>query len=248
MEPFVMRMEVIRDKLYLQWRIGSSPKAICVAVGTSCDLVSESRIFILPPFSRNCELDLGPGSWHARVGAMIGDEYHGKLVWSGIYGPHTIRQSDKSVIPTIPRSVTVTKVMPIEGGVRFRFSKESNNYYIVERWEKDPVAAKWTYMRDLERGFADCGGMEFPTEYSIRVRELPEIPTQTIYQVPEGTLFEAQTSAKPTPSLDSTDRTMSLASKALIREMTFQRNVRFASHADYVRYQAALAKVGGGKA
>jgi len=245
MEPFVSRMEVIRDKLYLQWRIGSSPKAICVAVSTSCDLLNESRIFILPPSSRNCELDLGPGSWHGRVGAMIGDEYHGTLVWSGIYGPHTIMPSGKSVIPAKPKSFSVTHASPIEGGVRFRFSKESNNYYIVERWEKDPGAAKWTYTRDLGRSYADCGGMEFPTEYSIRIRELPEIPTQTIYQVSGGILFEAQTSAKPTPSLDSTDRTLSLANKTVIREMTFQRNVRFASHADYVRYQAALAKTAG---
>jgi hypothetical protein len=42
--------------------------------------------------------------------------------------------------------------------------------------------------------------------------------------------------------LNSTDHTTSAADKTMLRQTTFQQNVRFTSHADYVRYKAALAK------
>jgi hypothetical protein len=246
MEPFLSRVEVVRDKFHLRWKLYNNPHAFFIAVGQTCDLSDTSRIFVVPGHIRSCDLDLGQGQWYGRVGSMIGDMNHGTIVWSGVYGPHSI-QIEKSIVSTIPSNIEISKISPIYNGIRFYTSSSSPSYSIFETWTTYPISAKWTYYKDVGHGYADCGGIAYPTEYSIRVRNLREIPNDTIVQLAEAHMVTEQTSAKPTPVLDSTDHAVSAANNALLREASFQRNLRFASHADYVRYQSALAKVSGGK-
>lgn len=246
MEPFLSRVEIFRDKFHLQWKLHNNPHAFFIALGKTCDLSDTSRIFVVPGHIRSCDLDLGQGQWYGRVGSMIGDDNHGTIVWSGVYGPHSI--INKPVLSEIPANVEITNNSPISNGIRFRTSSSSPSYYIFETWTTDPISAKWTYYKDVGHGYADCGGIVYPTEYNIRVRNMREMPNDTLVQLAEAHMFAAQTSAKPTPILDSTDHAVSAANNVLLREAAFQRNVRFASHADYVRYQSALAKMSGGKA
>jgi hypothetical protein len=246
MEPYLSRIEAIRDKYHFRWILHKNPHAFVIAVGSSLDLCDTPRIFVVPGHIRSCDLDLGPGQWYGRIGSMVGDEFKGVIAWSGVYGPHSI-QSNKPILPPI-QATGMPQAIPIDGGVRFRNGSTIPAYYIFQTWTNDPISGKWTYCKDVGRGYADCGGIEYQTNYNICVRRLESIPCDTIVQLADGILFEAQTSAKPTPILDSTDHAIRAATNALLRQTTFQQNVRFASHADYVRYQAALAKVAGGKA
>lgn len=247
MEPYISNAEVVSGKFQLNWLLHTNPHAFFIAVGKNSDISDTTRIFVLPGHIRRCDLDLGDGSWYARVGSMVGNHNQGTILWSGVYGPHTIH-TNKSVVPSIQPRFTVSHTGPISNGIRFKFASNLESYYIFETWKDDCINAKWTYYKDMGHGYANCGDIMYPTKYNIRIRDLQEIPTQHIIQLCEGILYEAQTSAKPTPILNSTDHAVVAADNVILREATFRRNVRFTSHADYLRYQAALAKSSGGKA
>ena len=65
-----------------------------------------------------------------------------------------------------------------------------------------------------------------------------------IVPLPAGKEYKQVQSARPTKYNDSVGRSIERADAQLLHEATFNKNMKFASHSDYLRYVAAQARSG----
>ena len=251
MEPTGIDFAAFNGKLSLKWWSETKPQAYLIHIATDSEFTENVRVFIVPSTVNAITLDIGQthdegstGAWYLRIGSMIGTVNQGLVAWSGIYGP-ILLETQKVIIPIKHKSEFIHNTASKIGGYRIHMKSAMIAYYIFSTWRSDvpSITAKWTYFKDIGRGYADCDGFEYPHVYSVRIRKIDTLPTSTIEQFEDDTLFTDLTSQKPLAYVDAGQKSEASAGNAIIEDVKFRQNVRFSSHADYVRYQAALSKL-----
>ncbi len=113
-------------------------------------------------------------------------------------------------------------------------------------------ATKWYYFFDKGLGWIDCPGLPFPNTYSIRISAFDVPPIETIafpwkYTLPHNCMFEASgTKAFHRQISASIKRFQDMSTNTVDNQIVGERNanptMKFASHADYLKYVAALTR------
>jgi hypothetical protein len=263
--PQIVNMFQTEDgKMGLHWGIPELLfHGIVVAISQNPEFAeADRRIFVLPPITA-CTLDCGKGLWYVRIGGCEGSKELGKVVWSGLYGPIPI-QSYKNPPAQKEHSIRVVHTQQLQDGFRVNTDNSIGNGFFVERCEardggpKFPVGTtKWFYTFDRGLGMVDCKGMAYPTQYSIRISSFPmpvtknpaypwhdTFPTQEIMQVTKGIVYNNKTAAKVQPRHI---RITNAVDSMVVDQRKANPNMRFASHADYVRYIGAKERLSDSK-
>jgi hypothetical protein len=108
---------------------------------------------------------------------------------------------------------------------------------------------EWSYQIDsVRRGSVEISGLNHPHMYYNRgsLLEGTVFPTDRIIPLGSGVRFNG-TPEKPIRPVDVGAQSVHRGDAAVLRQTENVSNVRFSSHADYLRYQAARARTGTGK-
>lgn len=276
-------------KLRISWTAIGTPQGdlwgILVGASPDADFRTQSRYFLVPATVGGVALAVGSEYWFVRVGAMVGKENQGKVVWSRIYGP-TVLEGTRPVCEEPANVLQPVHTQAIFEGFRIHTGNYEVFYAFTEVCKDQPGAGgdkfsagltKWHYVRHAGRGYVDATGLEYPVRYAVRFRYVKSLPslkademetttttttttvdgvttTQTVTttvakSIPIVTLsagkeYRQVQSAKPTRYNDSVGRSVERADAQLLHEATFNKNMKFASHTDYLRYVAAQARSG----
>jgi hypothetical protein len=234
------------ERLALRWELFAKPNAVSVCIAHNSEFTDTMRHFVLPAVT-SVQFDTGPGSWYVRIGAWNGTAQSGAIEWSGIYGPVSI-VSHKPVVPTVPMKLPILHQQAIQNGMRF-FTSVSTPYYVLfESSTTNTFTAsstKYTYVLDNGRGQVDCGGLDPNVVYSLRIStlypDMSRFPTDSIQQINVGRALHGIRCARP---LRYPDTTAIKSGNAILNDSKHKPHMRFASHSDYLKFQAAKARTG----
>lgn len=250
MDPQLLTTQTVDGKLDLTWAMAEGVQGVVILVATNSAYTENRRLFLLPPVI-GCQLDVGKGDWYIRVGVCIGSVDHGRVYWSGIRGPVPVVTS-KEVVPQGTATLKIHHTQGMANGVRFHTGRYDPCIVLVEQCADRTFPAgttKWNYQRELGHGWIECMGLEYPNLYSFRLNllECKEFPKDTIITALEGVTLHKKGPTKLSRTVGlglahSSDHASSKAEAALIHEAKTRPSMYFASHTDYVRYQAGLAK------
>jgi hypothetical protein len=237
MDPIRFRVSAHHGKLQIEFQQYPEGFAFFVEVSAS---KHDTYTFILPYATNQCALDIGPGSWTTRVGIMTGEPIHGTVTWS-MYADPVMIETEKSRLPSIKHTFEITKLLYIEGGIRMYSTIAPYSYCIVEVWKVDetPNLAQWYYYYTFDQSYIDIKYLQYTYHYNIRIRTVDSIPRNDLVQLSSGYLLERKTAITPNRYLDTTEQASRAAGQAMLNQTS---RMKFHSHADYVRYQATLAK------
>lgn len=205
------------------------------------EVVSESNtyLFVLPYGTLQCALDLGPGSWKSRIGVMCGDPIKGTITWSSFADP-VVLESEKGLLKEIPPIFEISRFLQIEDGLRLFTTMPHFSYCVTEQWKVDDLrdTALWYYYYTNQHNTLDIKHLQYTNQYNICIRVLKSLPHDTVDHVPLGITLERKTAVTPNRYIDATEQASRLSGQAIINH----HKMKFHSHAEYLRYQAALAK------
>jgi len=239
----------IDGKLALRWVTFAQANAISICIARNSEFTDTLRHFVVPVIS-SVTLDIGPGLWYVRLGTWSGSAISGILDWSNAYGPIPVVTS-KPVVPTVPASLPILHKQAIQHGMRI-FTGLVSSYYVLFERSTDPTfpasATKYSYALDNGRGNVDCLGMDFLYTYSLRISTMTpdrvKFPTDSVQQMSEGRVLHGLRCARPLRHAD-TGMTATLKSgNAILHDSKERPHMRFTSHRDYLRFQAAKAATG----
>ena len=213
----------------------------------------DRRCFFVPKIGADgVSLDMGGGAWFFRIGTLAGNlNYRGRIVWSNIYGPYTNAGArGRSPPPHGSNVISLLHSRAIPSGLRAHVSYAGAAYIAIfecsRRADLRASDTQWTFHIDtVRRGSVDCLHMEHPHRYYVRCVGMDgaEFPTDRIVPLGTGIQFQGVPVAAVQP-LDTTAQSTHRADIAVLRGNENERNIRFTSHADYLRYQAARARAG----
>lgn len=255
-EPFLEYVKAVDDKLHATWIAPSDAKAIFVAVAEDAEFTVNRRIFIMPVVGQ-AQLTVGIGNWYVRVGVAEGNE-HGIVEWSGIHGPISVA-SGTPTPPTHPTpSLPILHSKPVDGGYRLHTGKSDPHVVVFEMGLVADVGSrfpmgltKWKWV--VEKGFmgwTDCWGLNYPNTYAIRAStfEGPVFPTDRIVVLGAGRVFPRVVCARTPFHRDFGEKQNARGDAILLQQRKATPTMKFASHGEYLRFQAALVRSGDDKA
>lgn len=236
--------------LQLAWKCFYDTKQIVVNVATDIEFYNNSRMFILPP-AEECSLTLATGWWFVRIGVFIGDPTSGYIEWSGVVEPFCI-ELESVTLPPLPESaIAIVNTTPIQGGVRLHTGIYSKYYAFIEYSKDDHFLAsetKMLYVSDWGRGYVDCTGLSPDYTYNIRlstfVNSVEALPTNSIRLLGLPSVVLSKRTARPLRFSSNADHNTKRADEQVLRGVKENKNQRFSSYADYVRYRGAAARAG----
>lgn len=240
---------VIGEKLDIRWVTFAQAHAISICVANNSEFTENLRHFVLPDVT-SVQLDVGPGSWYVRLGTWSGTVNSGSIDWSNACGPITI-VSSKPVVPTVPFTLPVIHKQAIQHGVRIFTGVLTPYYVLFETTETHMFSASTTaykYVLDNGRGSVDCIGLDYNHSYIIRIStfgpDVTKFPTNSIQQINTGRILYGMRSARPMRHADTGMTTIVKSGNAILHDAKERLNMRFSSHRDYLRFQAAKAASG----
>jgi hypothetical protein len=252
-EPFLEYAAPYEGKLRLSWMAPAfDTQAIFVAVAEDAEFTVNRRIFVLPLVAEAI-LTVGPGAWYTRVGAAQGKE-RGIVEWSGIHGPLHI-QTDTPAIPTTSSaSLPVLHHKPIVDGYRIHTGKAEPHVVVFEmglvtdvgsRFSAGKTRWKWVVEKGA-MGWTDCLGLQYPDTYAIRMSTFagPTFPSSTPVLLGPGRTFPRVVCARTPFHRSLEDKQNARGDSILLQSRRTNPTMKFGSHAEYLRYQAALIRSG----
>lgn len=237
--------------LHLTWLILCDAKNISIQIASNSEFTEQLRQFILPPVE-SCILTVGKGDWFVRLGAWIGDTITGVIQWSGIVGPFSEPELTLD-IPSIPTSpLTTVDGYSIQKGYRINTHTSVAQYVILEHSKGPDFMASQTathYAYDWGRGFIDCMGLSFESSYYIRISLPSECPDifvhRSIRRYSQGVVLENRTASKPIEFATNAELNAYHTDEILLRKVKDTKGYVFKTHAEYIQYKLALAKLRG---
>lgn len=238
-------------KFRISWIGPPGSRAYMILAARDSEFISERRCFYVPVCANNVSLDMGGGEWFFRVGCFIGND-RGTIRWSNIYGPYMNPVAGSKLPPPPSRTpFSILYTRPIQNGLRVHVDYPGDYIMIIEssRLSSDLAVSQtdWSYQFDsVRRGFIDALNFTYPHRYNIRCSLLEGIafPTDRIVCMGVGKRYQG-VAEKPLRHTDLESQGQHRGDTAILRQTENSANVRFSSHADYLRYQAAKARVGG---
>lgn len=223
------------------------PKGILVQFSSDVEFTTNVRTFLMP-CSSGGSFDIGNGNWFFRVGTLYGTEQFGKVTWTGIYGPAPISHPKLPLSIRMP-SLTLLHSQVIVDGIRLHTGSQKINMIFIEYSEDPSFKASKTqtiYASDLGKGYVDCNHLSPSKKYSIRFATFPipndKIVSETMVQLERFISIHGKIPAsKPKPA-DSSMHSSFRGDDVILKEVRSKPNFKFPSHAEYIRYQAAVAR------
>jgi hypothetical protein len=250
MEPIVGNIAASGGKLAFSWENIAGSNGTLISVAADSEFTQTARHFIIPPTANNVSLELGGAApWYARIGNLVGKETGGRILWSGVYGPITV-PSRKPLIAEIPSTVRVMHTQAITEGIRIHTGSTLSNCAIFQYSESSTMQAtrsKWIYTKDIGKGYLDCGGWLFPNKYHMRLYTwdgVESVPSDDIVQLHVPKTFRDRQAARPPSKISAGLLTVSRSAAVFLNEAKVNKNLRFNSHSDYLRYKAAFEASG----
>ena len=235
------------SSIHINWDLIQEPKAILVQFAFDVEFTNNVRSFLMPSASGGT-FDLGNGNWYFRVGTLFGDDNQGKVIWTGIYGPAPISHPKLTISLRMP-SLSLLHSQVLVDGIRLHTGSSKQNMFIVE-YSEDPTfkASKTTtvYTSDLGKGYVDCMNLSHHKTYSIRFATYPtpnnKLPSDSLVQLERFISIHGKVPAAKAKLPDSGMHSASRGDDVILKEVRSKPNFKFPSHADYIRYQTAVAR------
>lgn len=246
-------------RLAVIWKLREDTKdvqAILLQIAQDSTFTSEVRLFLLPASITRIDLDVGgKEAWFFRMGAAIGSVDAGQVVWSAIYGPIPVT-TEKPMLAESVSDLSGILLHSIPSGVRLVYPADQSAVYMFAELATDarfPYAStRWSYARlpaAASHPSMDVGGIVSAVDrtYCLRLHRAPcpeqDLRAKTVRQLTRiATLADVKPAALMRGA-DSSDSTVHAASAAIVKDMqTSGRPMKFPTHADYMRYMAAVQK------
>ena len=234
----------LNEKLVINWDLFFDTKVITINVANDSEFTVNPRYLSIPK-ATNATLDVGQGVWYVRIGCWIPSPKtpsEGALEWSGIVGPIQI-VTQKPMLPTIRRNITIIYNQSIAGGLRLHTGKYENYYAIAEytTGNFEASSTKTLYTFDSSRGYVDVIGLLKQYTYNVRIAHFGALPT-TVHQLSDWiTIRNKQPTILQKP-LDGTDLSKSKSDLAILNDTSVIRGIRFSSGTERANYLAAKAR------
>lgn len=228
------------DRLFCKWVMDDdAARGLIISVAYDDIFLDTHRMFLLPTSASTCTLSVGPGAWYVRIGCFLGNANEGIIEWSGIKGPIELTPST-TVIPLPPAPYDVLHHRAHDSGYRVVLrDAPSELYYIMRRTLG--LARSWHYKYTPLHKFVDMPAPVQHVKYTFQLWTFPAFPTASIESIPDGYVFTDVQAEPPVVLKDSQDRVTHNVHRVILAE-AIAKPVKFASHADYLRYQTALAR------
>ena len=99
-------------------------------------------------------------------------------------------------------------------------------------------------------GWTDCWGLNYPETYAIRAATLegPAFPTNRVVVLGPGRVFPRVVCARTPFHRDFAEKQNARGDAILLQQRKVTPNMKFTSHGEYLRFQAALVRSGDDKA
>jgi hypothetical protein len=248
---------------YLSWTGPINAVGYLVLAGRDTECVVDRRCFFVPSMgAEGMSLDMGGGIWFFRIASILAGDGRGSIKWSNIHGPCVNAAAvTKAAPPLESEPFSILHTRPIQGGLRAYVNYDGAGYIMImeaSRTSSLPNSdTEWSYQIDsVRRGSVEISGLVHPHTYYCRgsLLLLPSLsslegtvfPTDRIIPLGSGVRFNA-TPEKPIRPIDVGAQSAHRGDVAVLRQTENVANIRFSSHADYLRYQAARARTGTGK-
>lgn len=261
-EAIVEDVGTVNGKLKVSWLVPTfDTRAVLVTVAEDAEFTVNRCIFMVPITTQAVLLTVGSGNWYVCVGIASGSVEKGIVTWSkGIYGPVPIQTSDPRPVPPDIR-LPVLHSKSVENGYRIFTGKPEPHVVLFEKGRVEDVGTRFPLMKTTWKWFAEkgptgwveCLGMTYPDTYALRVStfdggEKGYFPDDKIVMLGPGRIF-SRVVASRTPFYRSGQDSLAARNDAiLIHERKANPCLKFTSHVDYLRYQAALTRSGDDKA
>ena len=249
------------SRLLFSWEIPAEfedHRAISLQIAFNAEFTSGLRSFVLPPALKSVALDVGNGKWFARIGFWKGTATDGRVHWQGS-AADLIAVEVKSTKPPIPNPkafLSIIHVKMIIEGIRFHFADNVKRYIVYEVSDTTAFAASSTrtFYKDVGMlGHMDVKGLTALTVTHVRLAtfaalDASVLPTDSVLMLGGWSAALNKRPLKRANDLDGVSTVERIAMEAVMthadKAVAKGDKPRFSSHADYVRYQAALARVG----
>lgn len=238
-------------KFRLSWAGPANVLGYLILAGRDSECVVDRRCFFVPCMgAEGVSLDMGGGVWFFRIASILSGDSRGRIRWSNIYGPFNNAAAGTKPPPPSggkePFSILHTR--PVQNGLRAYVNYDRAAAYImILECSRSPSLpnsdTEWSYQIDsVRRGSVDIEGLIHPHRYFVRcsLLEGATFSTDCIIPLRDG----VRCNGTPERPIRPVDIGTHRADMAVLRQTENISNVRFSSHADYLRYQAARAHAG----
>jgi hypothetical protein len=242
-------------KFSLSWVGPINAVGYLVLAGRDTECVADRRCFFVPCMgAEGLMLDMGGGVWFFRIASILAGDGRGSIKWSNIYGPCTNAAAGTKVPPPVSAErFAILHTRPIQNGLRAYVNYDGAGYIMILESSRTSTLpnsdTEWSYCIDgVRRGSVEIGGLIHPHIYYHRgsLLEGTVFPTDRIVPLGCGVQFKGSPE-KPIRPVDVGAQSVHRGDAAVLRQTENVRYIRFSSHADYLRYQAARARTGTGK-
>lgn len=240
-------------KFWLSWVGPINAVGYLVLAGRDTECVIDRRCFFVPCMGASgLSLDMGGGVWFFRIATILAGDGRGAIKWSNIHGPCVNAAAGTKAAPTVAAErFSIMHTRPIQNGLRAYVNYEGAGYIMITETSRTSTLpnsdTEWSYQIDgVRRGSVEIGGLNYPHMYYNRgsLLEGTVFPTDRIVSLGCGVHFNGAP-GKPVRPVDVGAQSVHRGDIAVLRQTENVPNVRFSSHADYLRYQAARARAGG---
>jgi hypothetical protein len=201
----------IGGQLALTWEVYHECKAITIQLATDIHCTSSIKSFTVAP-SSSCILNCGPSTWYIRIGAWVGSQTAGTVVWSGIVGPLVVRPPNATVEwQASPDPImAVSSTQPLVNGLRIHTNHINPFYMMMDYSTNEALPANETttlYSLEVRQGFVDCTTLpssHIPVQFN-GLRDLTKSavppPINDVTYTIRITTFATETDALPSPGV-----------------------------------------------
>ncbi len=252
-EPFLESAAAHQGKLHVSWMAPAfDTRATFVAVAEDAELTLNRRIFVLPLVAQTL-LTVGNGNWYVCVGAAHGSTEQGVISWSGIHGPVHVQTTDVAhPVPDVKLPVLHAK--PVDRGYRIHTGKSDPHIVVFEMGRVGDVGThfpagnthwKWVAEKGFY-GWVECWGLTYPDTYAIRMStiETPTFPTDRVVMLGQSHVFPRVVCARTPFYRHFEGKQDAIGDSILLHSRKVNPTLKFSSHGEYLRYQAALTRSG----
>jgi hypothetical protein len=233
--------------IHINWNLIQEPQGILVQFASDVEFTNTVRTFLIPSASGGT-FDVGNGNWFFRVGTLFGTEQTGKVIWTGVYGPAPIVHPKITISQRMP-SLSLLHSQTLVDGIRLHTGSSKTNMVFMEYSEDTAFKASKTttvYTSDLGKGYVDCMGLSHYKTYSVRFATFPspnsKLPSDDMVQLERFISIHGKIPAAKPKAPDSGMHSTSRGDDVILKEVRSKPNFKFPTHAEYIRYQAAMAR------
>ncbi len=258
-EPFLQSIDVSPGFLHISWFAPAfDTRAMLVWISQNSEGTKERRVFVGPVVGA-ATIPVGSGAWYVRIGVAHGTPEQGLVDWSGMYGPVPVESPSQPPAPTYQLPVLHGK--SVERAYRIHTGKAEPHVVFFEVGLVADVGStfpagstQWKWVADKGfMGWVECRGLHYPETYAIRMSSFegtgfPTHPSDAFQPLGPGRVFPRVVCARTPFHRDFAEKQNARGDALLLRQRQVNPNLKFSSHAEYLRYQAAMVRSGDDKA